>query len=90
VGRSHGAKRRPARALRSLPREFIHLETPDGRKITFLAVVPLYREETDYKLKAGSDALIDRLDKAGVTDIIDPQRPNVCRPGLGRFFGRGG
>jgi hypothetical protein len=73
----------------SLGHDFLFLDTRDGRRITFFALMPLYREELEYKLKAGSDALIDRFDEVGVSDVINPQRPNVCRPGRKRLF-RGG
>jgi hypothetical protein len=74
----------------TLPREFTVLEAPDGRTITFLALIPVYREEREHALRTGVDALIDRLDSAGIRDVVDPQRPNVCRSKLGRWFsGRG-
>ena len=73
----------------SLPDDFTVLDAPDGRRIAFFAFIPLYREEMEYKLKAGSDALLDRFERAGVGDVIDPQRPNVCRSGRKRLFGRG-
>ncbi len=69
--------------------DFTVLDASDGRKITFLCIVPLYREEMDYKLKKGTDALVDRFDKAGVDDIIHQQRPNACRSSRRRWFGGG-
>lgn len=71
----------------SLPESFAFLNAVDGRRIVFFALVPLYREEMAFKLRAGSEALVDRLDKASVGDIIDPQRVNVCRLGLKRLLG---
>jgi len=63
----------------SLPREFMTLTTPEGKQIVFLAFIPLYLEENDYALKAGPDALLDLFERAGVRDVIDPARANVCK-----------
>ncbi len=73
----------------SLGPGFLNLDVPNGPRITFFALIPLYREEMDYKLKSGSDALMDRFDKARVSDIIDSRRPNVCLFGRKRWFGGG-
>jgi hypothetical protein len=69
----------------SLPREFMTLTTPEGKHIVFLAFIPLYLEENDYALKAGTDALLDLFERAGVRDIIDPARANVCKPSRRRW-----
>lgn len=51
---------------------------PDGEKVNFYQVVPLYREEMAFKDKHGSDKLINRLQKvSGV--VIDEHRQNVGR-----------
>ncbi len=49
----------------------------DGRTIHFLAVIPLLPQELQFAQKLGSDALEERLDAAGVTDLLNPQRPSV-------------
>lgn len=53
--------------------------------IHFLAVLPLYPEELDCKLKDGMNVLIDRLDAARVTEVINIRRANSCRK---KWFGR--
>lgn len=53
----------------------LHLE---DRKIHFLALVPLYREEMELKLRHGVNALLDRFEDAGVTELLDLDRVNVC------------
>jgi hypothetical protein len=71
------------------------LIAPDGfetlrlgeRVIQFLAVIPLHRDEMQLKLDKGLDKLFDRLDEAGVTEILDPERPSVVR-GRRRLFRR--
>ena len=51
----------------------------DGRVIRFWSLVPVYREEMDLKLKQGADALLERFDNAGITELVDPVRPNVAK-----------
>jgi hypothetical protein len=63
----------------SLPREFFALELKDGRKIQFLAIAPLLEEEMELKLSKGTDALFDRFDKCGISDVIDVGRQSACR-----------
>ncbi|MCA9082933.1 MAG: suppressor of fused domain protein [Planctomycetaceae bacterium] len=67
----------------SLSEEFHCLECED-RKIWFYNVVPLYEEETNYKLSKGLEALVDRFEKHSVSDIIDINRPNTCKK---KWFG---
>jgi len=57
--------------------EFPLLEL-DDRMIHFLALTPLYAEEMDYKLRKGFQSLEERLDDAGVTELLDLHRVNTC------------
>lgn len=62
------------------PEAFHTLELPD-RVIHFWSLVPLYREEMEYKLKRGSEALLERLDKVGDAEkieVVNVNRPNAC------------
>jgi hypothetical protein len=52
------------------------------RRVRFLGVYPLYAEEMRLKLESGFEALIDRFDNAGVSELLDPGRPSVV---LSRF-----
>jgi len=54
------------------------LALPDGRTVRFWSVVPVYKEEMELKLEKGADALFERFDEAGITDVVDPDRPNVA------------
>jgi hypothetical protein len=59
--------------------EKVHaLTTDSGQVIRFWSLLPLYSVEMDLKLRKGSETLLERLDRAGVTDLIDPDRPNVA------------
>jgi hypothetical protein len=61
------------------PREFFKLKASKKKTIHFLCLVPLHADETKFKLKEGSDALVDLLDDAGVTELLDVERPSVLR-----------
>ncbi|WP_445322382.1 suppressor of fused domain protein [Paenibacillus sp. IHBB 10380] len=42
--------------------------------------MPLYTEEMNFKLKNnGADALLAKLEKAGVDEKVDIKRKNVCK-----------
>lgn len=55
------------------------LELEDGGIIAFLTVVPVYGDEMRYKLNVGSDALLEKFDKHGVTDVLDPNRTSIMK-----------
>jgi hypothetical protein len=59
--------------------EFRTLAVNEETTIHFLALLPLYREEVDFKLEEGFDALYERLEEAGVTELLNVRRRNVCR-----------
>lgn len=60
------------------PFDFWKLETP-VRTTHFWSLYPLYQEELDLKMKRGSEALLEKFEKHGVTDLLDPRRPNTCK-----------
>ncbi len=49
---------------------------PNGDKVNFFEVVPLYREEMLYKVNHDTKALLERLNN--VSHIVDIHRPNYC------------
>ncbi|GEP45229.1 suppressor of fused domain protein [Brevifollis gellanilyticus] len=57
--------------------EFHELLVPPARTIRFLAAIPLTVSELDFKLKAGAQALMDRLEKAKITELVNPSRKSV-------------
>jgi hypothetical protein len=63
-----------------LPRGFRVLQTTAGKEVEFFAVVPLYREEMEFKLRNGARALLDLFTENDVTPVVAPGRVNVCRP----------
>ena len=75
-----------ADGYRQLPRSgsdllagFAELALSDDRVVQFYAVVPLYAEEMEFKLKNGTDALLERFATAGVDELIDPRRVTLGR-----------
>ena len=45
---------------------------PNGEEVNFYQVIPLYREELDYKLEHGADALLEKM--ANISFVANPIR----------------
>ncbi|MBM83926.1 MAG: hypothetical protein CMJ78_25500 [Planctomycetaceae bacterium] len=58
-------------------KEFWKLEVSESKTIHFYSVVPMYPEETDYKLSKGLDQLLQRFDKHQVSELLELDRRNV-------------
>jgi hypothetical protein len=58
-----------------------------GREINVLGVIPLHDDEMDLKLRKGAEALVDLLDEAELSELLDPARPSVV-PRRRGLFGR--
>jgi hypothetical protein len=69
----------------NVPEEFYTLTIDAEKQIEFFSMVPLYQEEMDLKLRKGTDALLEKFDKQGVTDIVDLNRKNVAKKRFGLF-----
>jgi hypothetical protein len=69
----------------TVPDDFHRLRINERKEITFFSVVPLYDEEMNLKLRAGSDELLDRFDRLDISDIVDPLRRNVAKKRFGIF-----
>lgn len=54
-------------------------------KHTFYSLIPLYQEEMEFKLKKGLDSLYQKFDAAGINELLDINRKNVCRKLFGLF-----
>lgn len=59
------------------PEDFGMVETSDGRLINIYSIVPLYRDELEYKLEHGLDALLQKMEEAEMTDVVEPGRKSV-------------
>ncbi len=54
------------------------MEAEDGSRINFFMVVPAYREEIEYKLEHGMNALDERFSEGNLPVVLDIHRPNYC------------
>lgn len=63
-------------------KSFFTLSLPNETDVHFFSLIPLYKEEMDLKLKSGADALFEKLEKAGVNEIINFKRKNVAKKGF--------
>jgi len=59
--------------------DLITLRVRADKLVHFHSIIPIYKEEMDYKLEKGFDALIKRLDHVGVTELLDITRKNVAK-----------
>ena len=64
--------------------EFCTLELPNKR-INFYSIVPMYDEETEFKLEHGLDQLLNKFDKYEVCELLDLERRNVVKRRWGLF-----
>ncbi len=56
---------------------FYKLKTKD-KDINFYFVIPLYKEEVEFKVKNGTAALYEEIEKRKIiVEIVDPQRQNA-------------
>jgi hypothetical protein len=62
----------------SLGDEFFELKISEEKIINFYCLIPLYKEEMEFKLKKGTDALTDKFNKYNIIDIVDIERKNTC------------
>ena len=67
------------------PAEFVELPLDADRAIAFYSVVPLFKQEVEFKLKKGAEALAEKLGKAGVSELLDVDRKNTCKSGWWPF-----
>jgi hypothetical protein len=58
--------------------EFMSIETPE-KNVRIFSAIPLYKEEIDFKIKHGSAALMEKFEEYGIEEIVDINRPNVCK-----------
>lgn len=54
------------------------LALDDQTSIYFHSLIPIYREEMDFALAHTSDDLLEKLGDAGVTELVQVGRKNVC------------
>jgi hypothetical protein len=67
-----------------LPEEFLELRIRKGKRVRFYALIPLTQEELNMKLDRGTEALLERFEKEGVSELIHPTRGRVHPRGRSR------
>ncbi len=63
----------------SFGEDFGQLPIERDRSILFYSVIPMYSEETNYKLDFGLEKLLAQFARHDMSEIIDIKRPNTCR-----------
>ena len=53
------------------------LVLPNGEQVNFYQVIPIYREELNYKLNHDTEALLEIM--GNVSLVVDPKRPNCTQ-----------
>ena len=48
---------------------------PNGEEVNFYHVLPLYKEELEYKLNNNADDLLDKMENVSI--VVNPNRPNT-------------
>lgn len=65
--------------------KFAQLDLPDGRSISFLAMLPIFSEEMRIKLNKGLDELTNKLGSLPPTELMNPSRKNTAARRFGIF-----
>jgi hypothetical protein len=61
----------------TLPPDFFTLQIDETKTIHFYGTFLLYKEEMDFKLKHGADALLEIFQVTKVTELVEVTRPSV-------------
>ena len=61
-----------------MPPEFIKIESED-KVINILSVIPMYKEEFDFKNKFGIEKLLNNFEKFEIEEIVKIGRINTCK-----------
>lgn len=64
--------------------DFTQIALEDGNAIDIYTLIPLYKEELEFKKKNSAGDLLELFDKFGVEEIVKIGRRNVCKQELSR------
>jgi hypothetical protein len=73
-----------------VPRGFRTLRVDPDRTVRFFSVIPVYAEELLLARDAGCERLLDEIERAGITDLLDVRRPSVVVRATGTDVTAGG
>jgi hypothetical protein len=54
------------------------LQLNGGTTMDLYALHAIHRDELELKLSQGTDALLDRFDRARLSEVLDPSRPSTA------------
>jgi Suppressor of fused protein (SUFU) len=59
--------------------DFTQIELEDGNFIDIYTLIPLYKEELEFKKNNSTNDLLELFDKFGIEEIVKIGRKNVCK-----------
>jgi hypothetical protein len=62
----------------TIPADATIIHASDDRQIRLWTIVPLYKEEWEFKNRCGFEALDELLNENGITELLDPERNSVA------------
>jgi hypothetical protein len=65
---------------RHAPDAFLRLPISAEKTILFYALIPVFKDEMDYKVKQGAEELSKRFEEAGVTELLNTHRSSAIPP----------
>lgn len=64
---------------KELSTAFTQIEIGNGKIIEVYTLIPLYKEELDFKKQHSTGELLEKFDQLGIEEIIKIGRENVCK-----------
>ncbi|MDQ8011683.1 MAG: suppressor of fused domain protein [Flavobacterium nitrogenifigens] len=58
---------------------FTQIQLENEKVVDIYTLIPLYKEELEFKKKNGAYALLEHFDKFGIEEIVEIGRKNVCK-----------
>lgn len=62
-----------------LSEDFTQIQLENEKVVDIYTLIPLYKEELEFKKKNGAYALLEHFDKFGIEEIVEIGRKNVCK-----------
>ncbi|MEN2416221.1 suppressor of fused domain protein [Flavobacterium mesophilum] len=59
--------------------DFTQIQLENEKVVDIYTLIPLYKEELEFKKKNGAYALLEHFDKFGIEEIVEIGRKNVCK-----------
>ncbi|MBD1431581.1 suppressor of fused domain protein [Sphingobacterium sp. DN00404] len=59
--------------------DFTQINIENNKVIDIYTLIPLYKEELEFKKKNGANKLLEKLGQFGIEEIVEVGRKNVCK-----------